>query len=107
MTNEQLASSGALRAMDLVIQAPQVGAVELAHVAALVGSPAVSAIEGSGPQAWRLARIQSRAGVADYCAAAGFDFAFVPPDLTRDRVGVVAMDMDSTLITIELSLIHI
>jgi phosphoserine phosphatase len=31
----------------------------------------------------------------------GIDHAFVPPDLTRDRVRVVAMDMDSTLITIE------
>jgi phosphoserine phosphatase len=87
--------------MDLVIQAAVVGARELAHLAQLSRSPSMRAIEGSGPQAWRLARVQSRAGIADFCAAAGIDFAFVPPDLTRDRVGVVAMDMDSTLITIE------
>ena len=87
--------------MDLVVQAPVVGAAELAQVAALSGTQSVHAVDGGEAQAYRLARIQSRAGVADYCAAAHIDFAFVPPDLTRDRVGVVAMDMDSTLITIE------
>ena len=46
-------------------------------------------------------RFRRRAGVADFCTAARIDYAFVPPDLIRDRVGVVAMDMDSTLITIE------
>ena len=87
--------------MDLVVQAPVVGATELSQIAALCGSQAVRAIEGSGSQAYRLARVESRAGVADFCAAAQIDFAFVPPDLVRDHVGLVAMDMDSTLITIE------
>jgi phosphoserine phosphatase len=87
--------------VDLVIQAPIVGAAELAQVAALAGTPSLRAIDGGGAQAYRLARIQSRAGIADFCVAARFDFAFVAPDLTRDRVDVVAMDMDSTLITIE------
>ena len=87
--------------MDLVIQAPVVGAAELAQIAALSGSHAVHALTGGGPQAYRLSRIPSRAGVADFCAAARIDCAFVPPDLTRDRVRVVALDMDSTLITIE------
>ena len=87
--------------MDLVVQAPVIGAAELTQIAALCGSQSVRAIEGGGPQAYRLARIESRAGVADFCAAARIDFAFVPPDLVRDRVGLVAMDMDSTLIAIE------
>jgi len=86
--------------VDLVIQAPVVGAAELTQIAALAGSQSVHALEG-GPQAYRLARIQSRGGIADFCTAARIDFAFVPPDLIRDRVSVVAMDMDSTLITIE------
>jgi len=90
-----------LSAVDLVIQAPDIGAPELARIAALSGSHSVRAIEGGGCRAYRLARIESRAGVADYCAAARIDGAFVPPDLVRDRVGLVAMDMDSTLIVIE------
>jgi phosphoserine phosphatase len=40
-------------------------------------------------------------GVAEFCASNKIDFAFVADDLTRDRVRLVAMDMDSTLITIE------
>jgi len=87
--------------MDLVVQAPVVGATELSQIAALCGSQSVRVIEGSGSQAYRLARVESRAGVADFCAAARIDFAFVPSDLIRDRVGLVAMDMDSTLIAIE------
>ena len=87
--------------MDLVVQAPVIGAAQLTQIAALCGSHSVRAIEGGGPQAYRLARIESRAGVADFCAAARIDCAFVPPDLVRDRVGLVAMDMDSTLIAIE------
>ena len=87
--------------MDLVLQAPAIGAAELAQIAALAGAQGVHALDGGGQQAYRLPRIQSRAGVAEFCAAARLDCAFVPADLVRDRVRVVAMDMDSTLITIE------
>lgn len=87
--------------MDLVIQAPVIGAGELTQIAALSGSHSVREIEHGGSLAYRLNRIESRAGVADYCAAARIDCAFVSPDLVRDRVGLVAMDMDSTLIAIE------
>ena len=55
---------------------------------------------GSEP-AYRLTRVERRQGVAEYCAAGRIDHAFVPMELTRQRVRVVAMDMDSTLITIE------
>ena len=87
--------------MDLVIQAPVIGAEELAQIAALCGSQTVRAIDSAVSRAYRLARIESRSGVADYCAAARIDCAFVAPDMVRDRVGLVAMDMDSTLIAIE------
>ena len=40
-------------------------------------------------------------GVAEACAAAGYDFALVPRERLLARVRLVAMDMDSTLITIE------
>jgi phosphoserine phosphatase len=87
--------------VDLVIQAPALGAPELAHVAALAGPQNVEPLESCGQPGWRLTRIKSESGVAAYCGAARLDYAFVPPDLARDRVRLVAMDMDSTLITIE------
>ena len=58
-------------------------------------------LHGGGQQAYRLPRVGTRAGVAEFCAMAGIDAAFVPADLTRERVRLVAIDMDSTLITIE------
>ncbi len=87
--------------MDLVIQAPAVGPTELAQIAALAGAQGVAALDGGGQRAFRFPRVQSRAGVAEFCAAAAIDCAFVPADLERNRVRVVALDMDSTLITIE------
>ena len=85
--------------MDLVLQGPQVAA-EIAAFASLAGAQGIHALEGGTP-AFRLTRVGRQGGVAERCAAVGADHAFVPPELTRDRVRVVAMDMDSTLITIE------
>jgi phosphoserine phosphatase len=85
--------------MDLVLQGPRVAA-DIAAFASLAGAQGIHALTGSAP-AFRLTRVERREGVAERCAAIGADHAFVPPDLTRDRVRVVAMDMDSTLITIE------
>ncbi len=87
--------------MDLVIQGPVVGAAELASIAALSGAQGITVLEGGGQQAYRLPRVATKEGVAEFCDAAGIDAAFVPGDLARDRVRLVAMDMDSTLITIE------
>jgi phosphoserine phosphatase len=87
--------------MDLVVQAPTVGTVELNALVELTGAQSVTPLDGGGQQAYRLRRVQSRAGAAEFCAGAGLDCAFVPADLARERVCVVAMDMDSTLITIE------
>jgi phosphoserine phosphatase len=86
---------------DLVVQAPVIGAAELKALVALAGSCGLLEIDGGLQHAYRLPRVQSRAGVPEYCAAARIDWAFMPADWTRDRVRVVAMDMDSTLITIE------
>ena len=87
--------------MDLVIQAATIGPTELAQIAALAGAQGVKPLAGGGQQAYRFPRVASRAGVAEFCAAAAIDCAFVPADLVRERVRVVALDMDSTLITIE------
>ena len=87
--------------MDLVLQAPAIGASEVAAIAALADAQGISVLDGGVQQAFRLSRARPHAGVAEFCAKAGIDSAFVPSDLRRDRVRVVAMDMDSTLITIE------
>ena len=87
--------------MDLVLQGPALATPEIASIASLAGAQGIHALAGGSAPAFRLTRIERREGVAERCAAAGIDHAFAPPDLARDRVRVVAMDMDSTLITIE------
>jgi phosphoserine phosphatase len=87
--------------MDLVIQGPAIGTGELASIAALANVQGIAVLDGGGQQAYRLSRVGTRAGVAEFCAMAGIDAAFVSSDLTRERVRLVALDMDSTLITVE------
>jgi phosphoserine phosphatase len=86
---------------DLVVQAPTIETAQLKSIVALAGARGLLEIDGGEQQAYRLPRIQSRSGVAEFCIAAQLDHAFVPENWTRDRVRVVALDMDSTLITIE------
>jgi len=87
--------------MDLVIQAPSIAQDALAAIVSLVDAQGIAVLDGGGQQAYRLSRVRTEDGVALLCASAGIDHALVPPDLTRARVGLVAIDMDSTLITIE------
>ena len=87
--------------MDLVIQASAIGTADVAAIALLTSAQGIHALDGGSHQAFRLSRAEPHAGVAELCAAAGIDHAFVPSGLTRDRVRVVALDMDSTLISIE------
>jgi phosphoserine phosphatase len=87
--------------MDLVIQASAISTADVAAVAGLTGAQGIHALDSGSHQAFRLSRAEPHAGVAEFCAAAGIDHAFVPAGLTRESVRVVAMDMDSTLITIE------
>ncbi|HZQ63412.1 MAG TPA: phosphoserine phosphatase SerB [Casimicrobiaceae bacterium] len=87
--------------MDLVVQAPEIGNHEIADIADLAGARGMRVLDGGGQQAFRLIDVTADDAVARACIEAGFDYAFVPADLRRDRVRLVAMDMDSTLITIE------
>src|SRR5688500_10321848 len=57
--------------------------------------------DGVSMRAFRLANPSSHAGVAEECAARRVDQAIVPASRRLADVRVVAMDMDSTLITIE------
>ena len=82
----------------LVIQGLEVETRDLKAIAKLSGS---ARIEGVGNNAFRLHDYKTKDGVAEYCAKAKLDFAFVPQPRRLADFGLVAMDMDSTLITIE------
>jgi phosphoserine phosphatase len=85
----------------LVIQAPDIGTGQIKHLARLVAADTIDALSAATTQAFRLTPVHSRDGVAEFCAEAGIDFAFVPDDQRLARVRLVALDMDSTLIGIE------
>jgi phosphoserine phosphatase len=86
---------------DLVVQAPEIATPQLKELAKLTGASRIEALQGAATQAFRLLLPTELTGVAAYCAAAQFDFGLVPRDQTLARACLVAMDMDSTLITIE------
>jgi phosphoserine phosphatase len=87
--------------MDLVIQAPSIAPEVLAAIVSLVDAQGIAVLDGGSQQAYRLSRVRGGGDIALLCASASIDYALVPADLTRARVGLVAIDMDSTLITIE------
>ncbi len=82
--------------MRLVIQGPRLGPAHLAHLATLGATNLTRVSEqvciGESPR---------RDDIAQYCAQQGLDSAFVPEDAAWDHIGLVVMDMDSTLINIE------
>jgi len=88
-------------AADLVIQAPDVGTPQIKHLARLTAADTISALSAAQTQAFRLSPARHRAGVAEFCAEANLDFGFVPAGQRIERVRLLAMDMDSTLISIE------
>jgi phosphoserine phosphatase len=86
---------------DLVIQASDIATPQIKELARLVEADAIAALSAASTQAFRLSPARRRDGVAELCTEAGIDFGFVPHDQRLDRVRLVAMDMDSTLIGIE------
>jgi phosphoserine phosphatase len=85
--------------MDLVVQGVGAGAESAARLAELSAAGSISPL---GPAAWRLANPTLTDGVAPAAAAAlSCDVAFVPEDRRLADFGLLVMDMDSTLITIE------
>jgi phosphoserine phosphatase len=82
----------------LVVQGPE--ATELRAVALAEMSRAAT-IEPIGERAWRLRGAERHGGIAAWCDAHGLDHAWVPEDRQLAGLRLVALDMDSTLITIE------
>src|SRR5688572_19590743 len=83
---------------NLIIQGADVETPDLKSLAKLTGA---SAIEAISPTAFRLRGAAAHAEVAPHCERAQLDYAFVPDERRLADFGLLVMDMDSTLITIE------
>jgi phosphoserine phosphatase len=84
--------------MNLIIQGLEIQNSDLRELAKLAGANEIERITG---EAFRLKNAARREHIAEYCADAGLDFAFVEPVIQLADFGLVAMDMDSTLLAIE------
>ena len=85
----------------LVIQAPEIPTPAVKELARQTAASRIVGIPGGSAHAFRLEGASQWPGTAALCAEERLDFAFVPAGQGLDRVRLVAMDMDSTLITIE------
>ncbi|HTJ55751.1 MAG TPA: phosphoserine phosphatase SerB [Nitrosospira sp.] len=84
--------------MNLIIQGLEIQNSDLRELAKLAGANEIERITG---EAFRLKNTARREHIAEYCVDAGLDFAFVGPAIRLADFGLVAMDMDSTLLAIE------
>lgn len=85
--------------MNLIIQATRpVESAHLQHLSTLTHSTHHTQLSSC---AHRLYNAQMHADLADYCLANELDYGFVEPGRSLKDFGLVVMDMDSTLITIE------
>src|SRR6202158_336758 len=85
----------------LVIQAPEIPTPTLKELARRTGASRIVGVPGGGTQAFRLEGASKWASTAAFCAEEHLDFAFVPAGQRLDRVRLLSMGMDATLITIE------
>jgi len=84
--------------MRLVIQGPHLDPAHINHIARLCGALATRI---DGTDAYRIPVAAPSAEASAYCEQHGIDCACVPDSQTLDDIGLVVMDMDSTLISIE------
>jgi phosphoserine phosphatase len=84
--------------VNLILQGPAASAAQADELAAMTGA---ARAEPLGAHAFRLSGSPRQEGVAAWCAERRLDHAWVPAGRRFDRLKLLAMDMDSTLITIE------
>ena len=82
----------------LVVQGTDITPADATRLAALARA---GSIEQLSATAWRLRGASPTEGVAEYCAQHSLDHAWVPEGRRFADLRLLAMDMDSTLITIE------
>jgi len=89
-----------MTSFNLVVQGAEVAHPDLEALCTLARANAIERIEA---QAFRIrgADPAARDAVARHCEAASLDWGFVPDGRRLADFGLLAMDMDSTLITIE------
>ena len=88
-------------AMDFIVQAPSIAPGTLAMLAARTRAGAIIPFGAGTPPAYRFPGTAKNDALLAVAMEAGCDAAFVPDDRRLADVRLVAMDMDSTLITIE------
>ena len=81
----------------LVVLSPDADSAPAASLARRCGAT----VRALGLRAWRLEGAAPPADLADWCREHRVDHAFVPADRRLADLRLLAMDMDSTLITIE------
>jgi phosphoserine phosphatase len=84
--------------MNLVLQGPS---LTRGHADAVAAMAHASAVQSIGPHAYRLQKARKDEAIAGYCEAQGIDYGWVPEGRRFADLKLLAMDMDSTLITIE------
>src|SRR5206468_8644688 len=73
-------------------------AAQAEELARLGGSSTITKID---EHAWRIRKAAPADAIAPYCEKARIDYAFIPEGRRFSDLKLLAMDMDSTLITIE------
>ncbi len=91
---------------NLIVQAADIETQDLKTLHGLCSASGIDKIDGAGNfthQAFRILRadIAAKVNVQRYCEDHQLDFGFVAQDTSLSQFGLIAMDMDSTLITIE------
>jgi phosphoserine phosphatase len=84
--------------LNLVVQGPALSAAQAQELARLAGSAIVKKI---AEHAWRIRKAAPADAIAPYCERERIDHAFMPEGRRFADLKLLAMDMDSTLITIE------
>jgi phosphoserine phosphatase len=85
--------------MNLILQA--VNAIPTEQIVHLAGLSGASNIEQIDALAWRFQDTRPHTDINAYCFKHRIDYGFVPADKHLSDFGLVVMDMDSTLISIE------
>lgn len=84
--------------MNLVVQGPALTAEQALEVARLAGSTRLHRV---AEQAWRIENAAHSDSIPAYCGQNRIDYAWVPEGRRFADLKLLAMDMDSTLISIE------
>src|SRR3979411_1351865 len=84
--------------MNLVLQGPS---LERGHIDEATRMTRATSAERMPPRAYRLKNAFQENALAAWCEARQLDHAFVPEGRRFSDLKLLAMDMDSTLITVE------